>query len=109
MKTSSILFAVFTAAVLLFFLSFSSPQTTFDKLSVREFELLDTNGKKRASIKVESDGQVVFRLMDSEGTIRVKIGADKSGSGLVLLDGQTNPAIHALARTDKVSLEVKEK
>ena len=37
--------------------------------------MVDGNGKKRASIKVEPDGEIVFRMMDKTGTIRMKIGA----------------------------------
>jgi hypothetical protein len=67
---------------------------------------VDTNGKKRASIKIEPDGEIVFRMMDRSGTIRVKIGAGEDGSGLVLLDDQTNPGIHALAKKSSSSLTI---
>ncbi len=73
------------------------PKDTFDKISVREFELVDGQGKQRVSIKVEENGEVLFRLRDQHGTIRVKLGADEKGSGLLLLDSETNPGIHALA------------
>lgn len=73
-------------------------QQTFDKISVREFELLDKNGKQRVSIKVEEEGEVVFRLKDKSGIICLKMGAGEDGSGLVLLDGDTEPGIHALAK-----------
>lgn len=81
-------------------------QTSFDKITVREFEMVDENGKKRASIKIEPDGEVVFRLMDKTGTIRVKMGAGEDGSGLVLLDNQTNPRVHALAKKTSKSLTI---
>jgi hypothetical protein len=35
---------------------------------------------------VESSGEVVLRLLDRSGTIRVKLGASESGSGLMLAD-----------------------
>jgi hypothetical protein len=36
--------------------------------------------------------------MDPSGTIRVKLGADANGSGLLLLDETTEPAVHMIAR-----------
>lgn len=90
---------VFIVCAVTILLMASRPQKdTFDKISVREFELLDENGKKRASIKVEENNEVVFRLRDQNGTIRVKLGADEDGSGLLLLDSDTNPGVHALAK-----------
>ena len=35
--------------------------------------------------------------MDAEGTIRVKLGADRDGSGLLLANEATEPGIHLLA------------
>ena len=70
---------------------------TLDVLTVREFRVVDTNNKERASIKLESTGEIVFRLRDANGVIRVKMGADESGSGFVFLDGETNPGIHGTA------------
>ncbi|HEY4654022.1 MAG TPA: hypothetical protein VIH22_05890 [Cyclobacteriaceae bacterium] len=84
-------------------------QDTFDKISVREFELVDDQGKQRVSIKVESEGEVVFRLRDKNETIRIKIGADEEGSGFVLLDENTNPGIHALVKKDGTSFTVMDK
>jgi hypothetical protein len=61
-------------------------------------ELVDAGGRLRSRLNVEKDGQVVFRLMDQRGTIRVKLGAGEDGSGLVLLDERTEPAVHIVAR-----------
>lgn len=94
------LIAVTANALLLAFIAARPSQERFDKISVREFELVDDKGKERASVKVEDTGEVVFRMRDSGGTIRVKLGASESGSGMVLLDGDTNPAIHAVAGKD---------
>lgn len=96
-QLSSMLVLV-ACAIAIVLLASRSPQETFDKISVREFELVDEKGKKRASIKVEENNEVVFRLRDQNGTIRVKLGADEKGSGLLLLDSETNPGIHVLAK-----------
>lgn len=64
----------------------------------RAVELVDERGRVRAQLNVEADGEAVFRLRDSNGEIRVKLGAGGEGSGLLLLDGSTEPGIQMLAR-----------
>ncbi len=61
-------------------------------------ELVDEKGQIRSSIKVESDGEVVLRMFDKNGTIRVKLGASESGSGMLLADETTEPGVHLIAR-----------
>ena len=92
--------------ILLLFVASRPYQNSFDKITVKEFELVDQNGKRRASIRVEPEGEIVFRLMDETGTIRVKMGGSKEGSGFLLLDQNTNPGIHALAKKNGASLTV---
>jgi hypothetical protein len=58
---------------------------------------VDEHGQVRAQLEVESSGEAVLRLRDAEGQIRVKLGASADGSGLLLLDAATEPAIHMLA------------
>ena len=81
-------------------------QQEFDKITVKEFELVDKNGQQRASIRAEADGEVVLRLRDANGTIRVKLGGSQNGSGLVLLNDSTNVGIIALAKKDGTTLTV---
>jgi hypothetical protein len=64
----------------------------------RGLELVDASGRPRGQFTVEADGAAVFRIRDAEGTIRVKLGAGNDGSGLVLLDETTEPAVHLVAR-----------
>lgn len=61
-------------------------------------ELVDHNGQVRSRINIEEDGEVVFRLVDEKGTIRVKLGASSTGSGLLLIDEETEPGVHMIAR-----------
>src|SRR5687767_14967942 len=68
-----------------------------DVLRVRMLELVDESGQVRANLKVETGGEVVFRLRDAKGTVRVKLAASADGSGLLLLDDRTEPAVHLLA------------
>ena len=74
-------------------------------LRARAIELVDDRGLVRAQLDVEASGEVVFRLRDASGTIRVKIGASE-GSGLVLLDEATEPGIHMLAKRAGTTLTV---
>lgn len=98
---------ILLAGVIVLVITGSKPsQQTFDKISVHEFELLDKNGVQRASIKVEDDGEVIMRLKDRKGTIRLKMGANEDGSGIVLLDSNTEPGIHALAKKSGSSLTI---
>ena len=96
----------YVALVIVLFISARPANQSFDKISVKEFELVDEKGTQRASIKVEEGGEVVLRLFDQDHTIRVKIGANSDGSGLVLLNSDTNPAVHILSKKDggKVNL-----
>lgn len=75
----------------------SRGQAVVPVLRGRALELLDDRGQVRSRINVEPDGEVVLRLLDRNGTIRVKLGASEKGSGLVLLDKATEPGVHIKA------------
>jgi hypothetical protein len=79
----------------------ASPAVTQDvapSLRGRALELLDERDRVRARLSVEPEGEVVLRLIDRAGTIRVKLGAGEDGSGLLLLDEATEPGVHLIAR-----------
>jgi hypothetical protein len=82
----------------------NATQTAPQTLRARAIELVDDNRQVRAQLNVEPNSEVVFRLRDAKGTIRVKLGASEDGSGLVLLDDATEPRVHALAKRSGVSL-----
>ena len=73
-------------------------------LRARTIELVDGRRQVRAQIKVERTGEVVFRLRDQDGTIRVKLGAGREGSGLLLLNEATEPGVQALAGAEQTSV-----
>jgi hypothetical protein len=52
--------------------------------------LVDERGQVRARLSTESTGEVVLRLLDQQGTIRVKLGASTDGSGVVLANDATD-------------------
>jgi hypothetical protein len=76
----------------------TTAQTVTPILRGRALELVDDRGGVRSRLDVEPTGEVVLRLLDKNGTIRVKLGAGEDGSGLVLADEATEPAIHLIAR-----------
>ena len=76
----------------------TTAQTVTPILRGRALELVDDRGQVRSRLNVEPNGDVVLRLLDKNGTIRVKLGAGEDGSGLVLADEATEPAIHIIAR-----------
>jgi hypothetical protein len=76
-------------------------------LRAQAIELVDVRGQVRAQLNVESSGEAVLRLRDAGGTIRVKLGASEDGSGLVLLDGSTEPGVHLLAKRAGTSVTVR--
>lgn len=84
--------------IIILFIAASPDQKDFEKIRVKEFEVIDQKGVMRAAIKIEPDGEVMLRLRDKTGTIRVKLGANEDGSGLVLLNDNTEVGIHALAK-----------
>ena len=66
-------------------------------------ELVDAAGQVRAQFSIESDGEVLFRMRDAAGTIRVKLGAGDHGSGLLLIDEATEPGVQIIARRSATS------
>ena len=74
----------------------------------RAIELLDDRGQVRAQLTVEpSNSEAVFRLRDSKGVIRVKMGASEDGSALLLLNDTTEPGVHVLSNRSEVSMTLK--
>jgi hypothetical protein len=75
----------------------------------RSLELVDERGRMRARFNVEANGEVVLRLLDQQGTIRVKLGAAEDGSGLLLANDATEPGIHLLAGAKGSSIRLANK
>lgn len=80
-----------------------------DVVRARAIELVDDAGRAHVSLMMEENGQSVFRMFDSSGAIRLKIGASSDGSGLLLLDDRTEPAVHILAGHAGTSLTLVER
>jgi hypothetical protein len=84
-------------------------QTNASVIRARSIELVDSKGQSRALLSVEANGETVFRLKDAEGTIRVKLGASKDGSALLLLNDSTETGIHAQSKKDGTTLTLMNK
>ena len=85
----------------------ASAQPAASVVRAQAIELVDARGRVRAQLNVEASGEVVFRLRDSTGTIRVKLGASEDGSGLLLANEATEPGVHILANRRATSVTVK--
>jgi hypothetical protein len=72
-------------------------------LRAQAIELVDGRGLLRASLKTETDGGVILRMMDQRGEIRIKLGADRSGSALLLADDTAEVGIHLLSGISQIS------
>ena len=53
--------------------------------------------------------ELVDRIRDPEGNIRVKLGASQSGSGLVLLNDRTEPGVQMVAGADRATITLGER
>lgn len=82
-------------------------QAVPDVLRARSLEIVDANGSRRLQVTTEPDGEAILRMRDRSGTIRVKLGAGDNGSGLLLLDGATEPGLHVLVTRRGTSLTLK--
>ena len=56
-------------------------------------------GPIRSRLDIDEAGEVVLRLIDRKGTIRLKLCAAEYGSRLLLLDDAAEPAVHIIARS----------
>jgi hypothetical protein len=64
-----------------------------DIVRARLIELVNAEGEVVGQIYTGEDGSGQIRLRSGEGMIRVKLGAGLDGSGLVLMDGDSEPAV----------------
>ena len=76
-------------------------------LRVQQLELVDERGVVRAQLLVSQPGdEVLFRMRSRRGLIRVKLGANEGGSGLVLADSSQQPGLTLHAKSTGSSLRV---
>jgi hypothetical protein len=107
-RTVAALVAVYLIVLLIVVAEKGSALEQGTVLRGRGLELSDPGGQIRVRINMEPTGEVVFRLYDKTGTIRVKIGASENGSGLVLLNDSTEVGVQFLANEKGSTLKVTE-
>ena len=110
-RTAFIL-TIVNLALLAFTITQTRNTTAQDAASVlraRAIELVDEAGQVRSRLNVEENGEVVFRLLDQDGKIRVKLGAWRGGSGLLLNDDVTEPGVHLLATSAGGSIQFRDR
>ncbi len=76
----------------------ATAQTVDPILRGRALELVGDRGVVRSRLEVKSDGTVLLQLFDQNGIIRVKLGADEHGSGLLLSDETNASGLQLIAR-----------
>lgn len=100
------------AAVAISYVVAAAPESpavdTSSVVRTQRIELVDERGNQRARLSVEPGGEVVLRLLSASGEIRVKLGASNDGSGLILMNGATEPAVHMIAEVGKTQVKVKD-
>jgi len=72
-------------------------------------ELVDDHNQLRARIDIEADGEVMLRLLDQQGAIRVELGTSTAGSRLVLMNDAAGPGVQILANSAGSSLRLEDK
>jgi hypothetical protein len=74
---------------------------------VRQLELVDERGMVRAQLMVAQPGdEVLLRMRSARGLIRVKLGANEAGSGLMLADSSQQPGLTLHAKSTGSSVRV---
>ena len=73
----------------------------------QSLEIVDPQGRVRFHLAAQPDGEAVFRMRDGSGTIRIKMSASEEGSGLLLVDADTEPGLHVLAKRYDTMLTLK--
>jgi hypothetical protein len=91
-----------------------APTNPTDKVApsvvrAQAIELVDAEGNVRGQLYLGADGGGNLRLRAPNGEVRVKLGATNDGSGLLLLDQTTEPALLLAAKAADTKLTLKSK
>jgi hypothetical protein len=105
-----IVLTIFNLALLVFFISKANSveaQSIAPVIRTQRLELVDDNGIVRASLSIEKDPDtVLLRMRDPKGLVRLKLGADEKGSGLMLANDTQQPGILIIAKDTGSSLKL---
>jgi hypothetical protein len=78
----------------------ASPPQVQEVVRAKLIELVAPDGKVVGQLHTSEDGSANLRLRSGSGEVRVKLGASKNGSGLVLLNNNTEPGVTLYAQDD---------
>jgi hypothetical protein len=78
-------------------------------LRAQAIELVNKQGRVVAQLHLGDDGGGNLRLRAGDGTVRVKMGATADGGGLLLLDKEVEPAVRLGADKSGTRLVLAEK
>jgi hypothetical protein len=100
MRSQRIMIALTVAngALLATMLLGAAPTNPSDKLApsvvrAQALELVDGDGNVRAQLCLTDSGGALLRMRDGRGEVRVQLEAKNDGSGLLLINGNTEPAV----------------
>lgn len=77
----------------------STPPQVQEVIRAKLIELIAPDGKVVGQLHTAEDGSANLRLRSGDGEVRVKLGASKDGSGLVLMDNNTEPGVSLYAQS----------
>lgn len=105
-----IVLTIFNLVLLVFLVSKANAveaQSVSSVVRTQRLELVDDNGIVRASLTLEKDPDtVLLRMRDPKGLVRLKLGADAKGSGLMLANDSQQPGVLILAKDTGTSLKL---
>jgi len=76
----------------------AGPPQVQEVIRAKLIELVAQDGKVVGQLHTAEDGSANLRLRSGTGEVRVKLGASRGGSGLVLLDNNTEPGVSLYAQ-----------
>ena len=82
----------------------AASEVASDVIRARLIELVATDGRVVGQLHTSEDGSGNLRLRGGNGEVRVKLGATKDGSGLILMDKNTEPAVWLEAQSQGTTL-----
>lgn len=75
-------------------------KTAFHELATQQLTLVEKDGKMRARLSVDQEGQALIKFWDRNGTGRASLGAGTTGGALVMTDEKEKPRLAMATQKD---------
>jgi hypothetical protein len=103
-----------TGLLVVLLLAAMAPTNPTDKVApsvvrAQAIELVDAEGNVRGQLYLGTDGGGNLRPRAPNGEVRVKLGANNDGSGLLLMDQTTEPVLLLAAKAADTKLTLRSK